>query len=181
MTALYATGLEPTLLKLEITESVLISGYSGVEEVLKKAQKLGIQICLDDFGTGYSSLSYLLNYPFDVVKIDQSFVRHLDRDPQRADVVRTLVELAANLDKHLVAEGVERAEEMACLKEYGCELVQGYLLSKPLSVEARRRRCWRCGGPVRPTARLATAWSRTSGERKIWAFLVDAKLAKPAA
>ena len=180
VTALYVTGLEPTLLKLEITESVLISGYSGVEEVLKKAQKLGIQICLDDFGTGYSSLSYLLNYPFDVVKIDQSFVRHLDRDPQRADVVRTLVELAGNLDKHLVAEGVERAEEMACLKEYGCELVQGYLLSKPLSVEAATTLL----ALRRSSSADRQAGDRvesTSGERKIRAFLVDAKLAEPAA
>jgi diguanylate cyclase (GGDEF)-like protein len=133
---LVATGLEARYLKLEITESVLISGYSHVEEVLAEARKLGMQICLDDFGTGYSSLSYLLNYPFDVVKIDQSFVRHLDEDPSRADVVRTLVSLARSLKKHTVAEGIERPEEMDCLREFGCELAQGYLLSRPLSAEA---------------------------------------------
>jgi EAL domain-containing protein (putative c-di-GMP-specific phosphodiesterase class I) len=136
MQTLFETGLEPRLLKLEITESVLISGYSGVDDALEKAQKLGVQMCLDDFGTGYSSLSYLLNYPFDVVKIDQSFVRNVDLDARRADVVRTLVDLAASLDKHLVAEGVERPEELACLKDLGCEMAQGYLLSRPLSAEA---------------------------------------------
>jgi diguanylate cyclase (GGDEF)-like protein len=133
---LFQTGLEARYLKLEITESVLISGYSHVEEVLAEARKLGMQICLDDFGTGYSSLSYLLNYPFDVVKIDQSFVRHLDEDPSRADVVRTLISLARSLNKHMVAEGIERSEEMDCLREFGCELAQGYLLSRPLSAEA---------------------------------------------
>lgn len=133
---LFETGLEARYLKLEITESVLISGYSHVEEVLAEARKLGMQICLDDFGTGYSSLSYLLNYPFDVVKIDQSFVRHLDEDPRRADVVRTLISLARSLNKHMVAEGIERPEEMKCLREFGCELAQGYLLSRPLSAEA---------------------------------------------
>ena len=132
---LYETGLEARFLKLEITESVLISGYSNVHEVLVEAQRLGVQICLDDFGTGYSSLSYLLNYPFDVVKIDQSFVRHLDEDPRRGEVVRTLVNLAATLEKHLVAEGVERPEELDCLRALGCELAQGYLLSRPLSVD----------------------------------------------
>ena len=132
---LFETGLEARFLKLEITESVLISGYSHVEEVLAEARKLGMQICLDDFGTGYSSLSYLLNYPFDVVKIDQSFVRHLDEDPSRADVVRTLVLLARGLKKHTVAEGIERPEEMECLREFGCELAQGYLMSRPLSAE----------------------------------------------
>ena len=177
---LFETGLEPGLLKLEITESVLISGYTGVEEVLKSAQKLGIQICLDDFGTGYSSLSYLLNYPFDVVKIDQSFVRHVDRDPQRANVVRTLVELAANLDKTLVAEGVERAEEMACLQDFGCELVQGYLLSRPLSVEAATAFL----ALRRNTSADRQASDRAEqggGERKGRAFLVEAKVAEPAA
>ena len=183
VSVLCETGLEPRLLKLEITESVLISGYTGVEEVLKKAQKLGIQICLDDFGTGYSSLSYLLNYPFDVVKIDQSFVRHLDRDPQRADVVRTLVELAASLDKHLVAEGVERTEEMACLKEYGCEFVQGYLLSKPLSVTAATTllelRKYNSADVV-----AGDSVTPAGVRRKSRAFLVDsgkAKVADPAA
>lgn len=135
LSILHQTGLEPRFLKLEITESVLLTGHAAVEETLINAQKLGIQICLDDFGTGYSSLSYLLNYPIDVVKIDQSFVRHLDHDPRKASVVRVLVDLALSLNKQLVAEGVERPEEIAALREFGCELMQGYLPSRPLSAE----------------------------------------------
>ena len=128
------TGLEPKLLKLEMTESVLLSGYHAVGEVLENASAMGIQICLDDFGTGYSSLSYLVKYPFDVIKIDQSFVRNMDRDARKADVVRMLVGLAGSLNKHLVAEGVETRAEMDRLREFGCELVQGFLLSRPLTI-----------------------------------------------
>ena len=172
MTTLYETGLEPRFLKLEITESVLISGYNGVEELLVKAQKLGIQICLDDFGTGYSSLSYLLNYPFDVVKIDQSFVRNLDEDPRRGDVVRTLVDLAGSLKKRLVAEGVERPEEMDCLKKLRCELAQGYLLSRPLTAE-NATALLAAQNNRRPTSSL-----RGSGDKP---FLIESEVAEPAA
>ena len=130
------TQLDPRLLKLEITESVLLSGYQAVEKVLVGARALGIQISLDDFGTGYSSLSYLLRFPFDVVKIDRSFVHHLDRDRRRAEMVRMVIQLAATLKKKVVAEGVESPEELARLREFGCDMVQGYLLSKPLAPEA---------------------------------------------
>jgi diguanylate cyclase (GGDEF)-like protein len=180
LSALYETGLEARFLKLEITESVLISGYSSVEEVLVKLQKLGIQICLDDFGIGYSSLSYLLNYPFDVVKIDQSFVRNVDEDPRRGNVVRTLVDLVASLKKHLVAEGVERSEEMACLKQLGCELAQGYLLSRPGSAEtvtalidAQRKSA--------PVGLNRDGVGRNFHERERHPFLVGARAAGPAA
>jgi diguanylate cyclase (GGDEF)-like protein len=135
VSVLQETGLDPRSLKLEVTESVLLTGHSSLQETLARAQKLGIQICLDDFGTGYSSLSYLLSYPFDVVKIDQSFVRHLDKDARKANVVRMLVDLAMNLNKQLVAEGVERPEEIACLRKFGCELMQGFLPSKPLAAD----------------------------------------------
>jgi diguanylate cyclase (GGDEF)-like protein len=135
VSVLQETGLEPRFLKLEVTESVLLTGHSPVRETLAWAQKLGIKICLDDFGTGYSSLSYLLKYPFDVVKIDQSFVRRLDKDPQKANLVRILVDLALSLNKQLVAEGVERPEEIECLRKLGCELMQGFLPSKPLPVD----------------------------------------------
>ncbi len=175
VSTLYETGLEPRFLKLEITESVLISGYTCVEEVLRKVQKLGVQICLDDFGTGYSSLSYLLNYPFDVVKIDQSFVRNLDQDPRRADVVRTLVDLAGSLKKHLVAEGVERPEEMACLKNLRCELAQGYLLSKPLSAEMATR-LLEAHENISSAGLLHNRIESGSG-----AFLVGTGISKPAA
>ena len=130
------TQLDPRLLKLEITESVLLSGYQAVEEVLIGARALGIEISLDDFGTGYSSLSYLLRFPFDVVKIDRSFVHHLDRDRRRAEMVRMVVQLAATLKKKVIAEGVESQEELRRLGDFGCDMVQGFLLSRPLAPDA---------------------------------------------
>ena len=125
-------GLEPSLLKLEVTESVLLQDYHAAEAVLSKARGLGMEVCLDDFGTGYSSLSYLLSFPFDVVKIDRSFVSHLDRDAGRAEVVRMVIGLAATLNKRIIAEGVESQAELARLREFGCDMIQGFVLSRPL-------------------------------------------------
>ena len=128
--------LNPSLLKIEITESVLLSGCEGIDAILAEARALGISLSLDDFGTGYSSLSYLLSLPFDVVKIDQSFVRNLDCDSKRADMVRTIIELATRLKMKTVAEGVETPEELSRLREFQCSMVQGYFMSRPLDPEA---------------------------------------------
>ncbi len=127
------TELPPELLKLEITESVMLADPKSAESVLLEAQALGIKICLDDFGIGYSSLSYLLQFPFDTVKIDQSFVRDLDRDHVRTEVVRTVVQLAANLKKTVVAEGIETEGELQQLCRMHCDSAQGFLLSRPLA------------------------------------------------
>ncbi len=134
--ALQTSGLDPYLLKLEITESVLLGGFSGVEQLLLQLRALGVGVSLDDFGTGYSSLSYLLRLPFDVVKIDRSFVHHLDHDFRRAEMVRMVIGLAETLEMKIVAEGVETPEELMRLQDFHCDMVQGYLLSKPLSPEA---------------------------------------------
>jgi EAL domain-containing protein (putative c-di-GMP-specific phosphodiesterase class I) len=139
MRTLSETGLSPALLKLEITESVLLSGYEGVAEVLASARALGIGICLDDFGTGYSSLSYLLNFPFDIVKIDKSFVTNLDSKYARAEMVRSITDLGRRLDMQIVAEGVETIQELARLQEFNCDMVQGFLLSKPLEPQTVHR------------------------------------------
>nr|WP_246409094.1 EAL domain-containing protein [Granulicella aggregans] len=136
VTTLAETGLSPALLKLEITESVLLSGYEGVADVLANARSLGIAICLDDFGTGYSSLSYLLNFPFDIVKIDKSFVTGLDSEYARAEMVRSITDLGRSLDMQIVAEGVETVHELARLREFNCDMVQGFLLSKPLDAQS---------------------------------------------
>ena len=128
---LRVSGLDPRLLKLEITESVLLNQYDAAEQVLSEARALGISVCLDDFGTGYSSLSYLLRFPFDVVKIDRSLVQELDRDHRRAEMVRMVIRLAATLKKKIVAEGVESAAELSRLRVLGCDMVQGFLLSRP--------------------------------------------------
>jgi diguanylate cyclase (GGDEF)-like protein len=131
--------LNPSLLKLEITESVLLSGYDHVGETLTALRALGIVICLDDFGTGYSSLSYLLNFPIDVVKIDKSFVAQLDREYARAEVVRSVIQLTKKLGMEVIAEGVETVEELRFLGECDCEMVQGYLLSMPLATDSVER------------------------------------------
>ncbi len=127
------TGLAPELLKLEVTESVLLGEFGNVEEVLSKARALGIGLALDDFGTGYSSLNYLLKLPFDVVKIDRSFVRHMNQEPRRAEMVRMVIHLAQALGMRVVAEGVETDEELSHLRELDCHMVQGYLLSRPVT------------------------------------------------
>ena len=132
---LQQTGLDPKLLKLEITESVLLSEPLVVTEVLTAARALGIEICLDDFGIGYSSLSYLLDFPFDVVKIDRSFVKNMEQDTRRMEMVRTIVQLVRQLDKQVIAEGVETSGELDCLRNLDCELVQGFLLSRPLAFD----------------------------------------------
>lgn len=129
------TGLNPHLLKLEITESVMLRDPALAEHTLNEARSMGIEICLDDFGTGYSSLSYLLDFPFDTVKIDRSFVREIDINSARSEVVRTVVQLANNLHKCVIAEGVETEGELEHLTRMSCDLAQGYLLSKPLAPE----------------------------------------------
>ncbi len=136
-------------LKLEITESVLLSGVQTVEGVLNAARRLGIEISLDDFGTGYSSLSYLLRFPFDVVKIDRSFIQSLDGDPQRANLAEMIVQLAIRLGKRVIAEGVERDEERQLLEAMRCDLLQGYLFSKPLAPDAVELLLdhWKAGSP----------------------------------
>ncbi len=125
-------GLSPELLKLEVTESVLLSGVDTVEAVLTKLRRRGVKIALDDFGTGYSSLSYLLGLPFDVVKIDRSFVRDFTEDVKREQILRTIIRLVTTLEKQVVAEGVETALEKFGLQEMGCDFLQGYYMAKPL-------------------------------------------------
>ena len=132
---LVQTGMDPHLLILEVTESVLVVGDSSVAQVLSEAQRHGLQISLDDFGTGYSSLSHLLNFPTDEIKIDCTFVQGLDRDGRRAELVRTVLHLGRSLNKRVIAEGVEKSEELAALRDMGCEYVQGYLFSKPFPAE----------------------------------------------
>ena len=132
------SGLDPSLLRLEITESVLIKNQERVAEILQAACASGIEICLDDFGTGYSALNYLVHLPFHTIKIDRGFLRDVEYDTTRAMLVRTIVQLAKNLNKKVVAEGVETAAQLDFLASVQCDLAQGYLLSRPLSAERTR-------------------------------------------
>ncbi len=136
LSILEKTGLPPTLLRLEITETALLTHESVVKSTLEQARAHGIRISLDDFGTGYSSLSFLLSLPVDEVKVDRSFVSHMHEDPHREELVRTVIHLGHSLGKRVVAEGVETEQDLLGLARMGCECVQGYLISKPLLPEA---------------------------------------------
>lgn len=128
---LHATELAPQYLKLEITESSIMSNTEEIELVLMQLQQLGVQLYIDDFGTGYSSLSRLLELPLDVLKIDRSFVQQLCS--KRGEyLVRAITNLAHNLGIDVIAEGVETEEQAAKLQTLGCHRAQGYLFARPI-------------------------------------------------
>jgi EAL domain-containing protein (putative c-di-GMP-specific phosphodiesterase class I) len=129
-------NIEPSRLKLELTESVALDDIDLVAEKMHMLRDaLGVQLSLDDFGTGYSSLSYFKRLPIDQVKIDQSFVQHMVSDAGDAVMVKTIIDLAHNFDLDVIAEGVETEDHWTCLQQYGCKSFQGYLFSKPLPLE----------------------------------------------
>jgi len=127
--ALEAAGLPARRLELEITESVLLRHNAENVGTLHALRALGVHIAMDDFGTGYSSLSYLRSFPFDTIKIDQSFVRDLPTDADAAAIVRAIAAMGVSLGMSVTAEGVERVEQLAQLRDKGCTAVQGYLFS----------------------------------------------------
>lgn len=129
-------GVEPHRLKVELTESLLLDGSVSVRETLAALRDLGVRLHIDDFGTGYSSLSYLQRFDADLLKIDHSFVARMLESKDSAELVRTIVNMAHNLEMKVVAEGVETQAQYARLKAMGCEYAQGYLFSKPLPAAA---------------------------------------------
>lgn len=132
------SGLPPRHLELEITESVVMNDLEQAMEKLAALRALGIRVALDDFGTGYSSLTYLQQLPLDVIKVDQAFVRVIDGKKNRGDIVETVVALAHTLDMQVVAEGVETEDQALILSQSGCDVLQGYLISRPLSPDAAK-------------------------------------------
>jgi EAL domain-containing protein (putative c-di-GMP-specific phosphodiesterase class I) len=126
------TGLDPRQLVVEITETALLQDDESSLEILRALSARGIKVSLDDFGTGYSSLSYLKRFPIDILKIDSSFVRDIDKNPDDAAIAFAIVSLAHSLGRRVVAEGVETGEQLALLRDYGCDCIQGYLCSRPL-------------------------------------------------
>ena len=129
---LLATGVDASSLKIEITESDMMQNPDAVTKVLRQIESQQVQTCLDDFGTGYSSLSYLQQLPITFLKIDQSFVRRLGADDDALAIVKTIIVLAHQLGRQVIAEGVETTEHLAILRLLGCEYGQGYLFAKPL-------------------------------------------------
>jgi diguanylate cyclase (GGDEF)-like protein/PAS domain S-box-containing protein len=127
--ALKQSGLHPSRLDLEITESVLLDRTEQVIASLHALRALGVRISMDDFGTGYSSLSYLRSFPFDKIKIDRSFVHDLEGNPQTRAIVRAILGLASGLDIKVVAEGIETQSDLSCLEAEGCKEGQGFYFS----------------------------------------------------
>jgi diguanylate cyclase (GGDEF)-like protein/PAS domain S-box-containing protein len=134
-TVLHDAKLPPDRLQLEITESAVIDMPELAIEVLQRLRNLGVTVHLDDFGTGYSSLAYLQRFAVDVLKIDQGFIHQLGSDGGGVDIVQTIVALARNLGMEALAEGIETTEQLAVVRELGCNYAQGFLLSKPLPPE----------------------------------------------
>ena len=131
------TGLPPELLQLELTESVLLSGFAGPAAKMARLRERGISLVVDDFGTGYSSLSYLPRLPFQGMKIDRTFVRNLNEIADSQAMIQSLVSLAHNLNLNVVVVGVESPAELATVRALGCDMVQGYLLGRPSASTAR--------------------------------------------
>ncbi|MDR3724940.1 MAG: EAL domain-containing protein [Terracidiphilus sp.] len=129
------SGISSTQLGLEMTESSLISDTATALEVLGDLRRLGISLLMDDFGTGYSSLSYLHSFPFDVLKIDRSFVGRMTDGDQALQIVRTIIELARVLGMDVVAEGIETVDQYRLLRDLGCRFGQGYLFARPLPAD----------------------------------------------
>ncbi len=135
--ALSGSGLDPRQLTLEITENVLMDDPERATVALAALRSMGIAIAVDDFGTGYSSLSYLQRFPVDVLKIDRAFIEPLNRsEPASTALVSTIIGLARTMDLDIIAEGIERADQLERLVELGCPMGQGYLMSPPLDVVA---------------------------------------------
>ena len=131
--ALNHSSVSAATLELEITEGVLMSGHSYIDDALTAINNLGITISMDDFGTGYSSLSYLRKYPFDILKIDRSFIHDIDNDEHVRELVSAVVAMAHALNLKVTAEGVETEEQLAYLGEISCDISQGYFYNKPVS------------------------------------------------
>jgi diguanylate cyclase (GGDEF)-like protein/PAS domain S-box-containing protein len=129
---LFDTQLHPKCLKMEITETIVMEDTNVAVEMLKQLKGIGMQISIDDFGTGYSSLSYLHRFPFDIIKIDRSFVSRMTMDRESRGIVKTITALAAELGKSVIAEGIEKEEDQRLLASMGCSYGQGYLISKPV-------------------------------------------------
>jgi EAL domain-containing protein (putative c-di-GMP-specific phosphodiesterase class I) len=135
-TLLSESGISSRQLGLEMTESSLIPNLTPALGVLGSLRRLGVSLLMDDFGTGYSSLNYLHSFPFDVLKIDLSFVQRMTEGDQPLQIVRTIIELARVMGMDVVAEGIETIEQYRLLRQMKCRYGQGYLFARPMSAEA---------------------------------------------
>ena len=138
-------GLDPGLLELELTERMVMSGGDATTGLLRQIRQRGVRLSLDDFGTGYCSLSYLTHFPIDALKIDRAFVRDVTTDADTATITRAIIAMARNLQKQVIAEGVETAEQGDFLRRAGCSQLQGFLYGEPMPAAALERRLGAAG------------------------------------
>jgi EAL domain-containing protein (putative c-di-GMP-specific phosphodiesterase class I) len=136
--ALATWGAQPGWIDFELTESALMEDPAGALETLNRLKRLNVSLTIDDYGTGYSSLSYLRQLPVDSIKIDRSFVTDMTRNEDAATIVRSTIDLAHNLDLSVIAEGVEDQPTFDRLAALGCDMAQGYCISRPIPVEEFR-------------------------------------------
>ena len=132
-----STGIKPSRLELEVTETAMMQDRDRAAIILKQLADMGISVAVDDFGTGYSNLSYLIDFAFGTLKIDRSFVSRIDTDSSSGAVVSTIVGLSRALGVSIIAEGVETENQAALLRAAGCEVVQGYLFGRPAPLKMR--------------------------------------------
>jgi EAL domain-containing protein (putative c-di-GMP-specific phosphodiesterase class I) len=168
LSALHSAGLAANRLELEITEGVLLSDETNTLATLRELKGAGIRISIDDFGTGYSSLSYLRKFPFDKIKIDQSFVRQIPDDLESAAIVRAIITMSACLGIGTTVEGVESSEQLAFSVAEGCNTIQGYLISRPLTGAAFDQVLDLTHAPLPKTPYLAAHGTRSRSEAAAW-------------
>lgn len=138
--------LDPAHVLLEVTETVLVNEIESASSVLAELRALGLRIAIDDFGTGYCSLSYLQRFPVDILKIDRQFVDEVDGDAKQSSLAKMILQMSSTLEIATVAEGIERPTQLAALRQFGCDIGQGYLLSRPLEVSVLHERFGISGG-----------------------------------
>ncbi len=129
------TGIDPSTLTLELTESMVLTQNEATLPILERIKELGVKLAIDDFGTGYASLSYVKGLPFDLIKIDRSFVEGLDQRPENRAIVRNIIELARALSLGATGEGIETVEQLTELRELGCDRAQGFYFARPLTAD----------------------------------------------
>ena len=128
-------NIAPERLELELTESVVMQDARKADNILSRLSRVGIKLAIDDFGTGYSSLSYLKRFEVDRLKIDQSFVRDMTNNYDDAEIAHAIINLGHTLGLEIVSEGVETKEQLELLRQQGCDIIQGYFISKPMPAD----------------------------------------------
>ena len=130
------SGVRPENVTFEVTETLMVEQPEHVADAMSRLRKQGIRIAADDFGTGYANLSFLNRFPLDVLKIDRSFITNMAEDPRSRKIVKTITNLAKDFGMSIIAEGIESSDEIKMLRDFGCDFGQGFLLSRPVPVDA---------------------------------------------